>query len=178
MLQKSNIDKVAEVFFKEPLQDHYLKEISKKANLAHTSVKNYLEDLKREAVIKESIQKRGSRNFPIYKANRNSGNYKIEKRNYNRHNPSFYDLLNYISTNIMPQTIILFGSYNKGEDDEESDIDIFLQCKKQKIDLSQYEKELHRKIQLHMYNNFKKVPKELKNNIINGTVLRGFLEVF
>ena len=42
MLQKCSILQVAGVFFNEPTKDHYLIEISQKANLAHTAVKKNL----------------------------------------------------------------------------------------------------------------------------------------
>ena len=76
----------------------------------------------------------------------------------------------------MPKTIVLFGSYRRGEDVEESDIDIFLECKKENVNVERFEKKLGRKIQLHFQENFNAYPKELKNNIINGIVLSGFLE--
>ena len=178
MLHKSSICAVAKVFFNEPTQEHYLKEISKKANLAHTSVKKHLTQLVKEAIIKEKIQKKGSRNFPIYTSNLTSGSYIRAKKHFNLHNSSFYGLLNFISLKLMPITIVLFGSYCKGRDLEESDIDIYVECKKQKINLSRYEKELNRKIQLHFKEKFNNFPPELKNSIINGNVLKGFLEVY
>ena len=78
----------------------------------------------------------------------------------------------------MPNDMILFGSYARGEDLENSDIDIFLECKKEEINLSNFENHLNRKIQLHFKDNFKNYPKELKNNIVNGIVLDGYLEAF
>ncbi len=178
MLHESPTLKVAGVFFREPTQEHYLKEISKKAKLAHTSVKTHLKKLENEAIIKKLIQKKGSRNFPVYKANINGGTYKKSKRHHNLHSPSFYGLLNYLGNKLMPKAIVLFGSYSRGEDTEESDIDIFVECSKEEIDLKQYEKDLNRKIQLHFNKNFKALPNELKNNIINGVVLWGYLEAF
>src|SRR3989344_6672209 len=111
MLQESTIIEVAKVFFKEPTQEHYLKEISKKADVAHTSVKKHLEKLTNEGIIKKTIQRKGSRNFPVYTANVNGGAYKRVKRTYNRDNPSLYGLLNVLSTKLMPRIIVLFGSY-------------------------------------------------------------------
>lgn len=180
MLQEGTIWKVAEVFFKEPTQEHYLKEISRKAKVSHTVVKKHLDELTRESIIKKTVQKRGSRNFPVYAANINGGAYRKEKRHYNLHNIGFYGLKEYLSNKLMPKTIVLFGSYARGEDTEESDIDIFVECKKQDIKLEQYEKYngLNRKIQLHFKKDFKKFPREMKNNIINGIVLRGYLEAF
>lgn len=180
MLQESTIWNVKGVFFKEPTQEHYLKEISRKAKVAHTVVKKHLDKFIREGIIKKTIQKKGSRNFPVYKANINGGMYRKEKRHYNLHNIGFYGLKVYLNNKLMPKTIVLFGSYARGEDTEESDIDIFVECKKQDIKLDQYEKyhELNRKIQLHFKKDFKEFSREMKNNIINGIVLRGYLEAF
>ena len=44
--------------------------------------------------------------------------------------------------------------------------------------IKNYEKLIGRKIQLHFKEDFNKYAKELKNNIINGIVLVGYLEVF
>lgn len=178
MLHESPIWKVAEVFFREPTQEHYLKEISKKSILAHTSVKIYLKQLENEAIIKKLIQKKGTRNFPTYRANIDGGAYKRSKRHYNLHSPSFYGLLSYLANKLMPKVIVLFGSYGRGEDTEDSDIDFFVESNKEEINLKQYEKELNRKIQLHFNKNFKALPAELKNNIVNGVILWGYLEAF
>lgn len=66
----------------------------------------------------------------------------------------------------------------KGEDVEDSDLDLFVETEKANIDVSKFEKTLKRKIQLHFKENFKKYPPELKNSIINGAVLEGYLEAF
>ena len=75
-----------------------------------------------------------------------------------------------------PKSIVLFGSYQRGEDIENSDIDLFIESKKEKLDINIFEKKLKRKIELHFKEDFTSYPKELKNNIINGIVLSGFLE--
>lgn len=73
---------------------------------------------------------------------------------------------------------MLFGSYLRGEDIEDSDIDIFVEAKKQNINLSIFEKKLKRKIQILFNEKFNTYSKELKNNITNGIILKGYLEVF
>lgn len=65
-----------------------------------------------------------------------------------------------------------------GEDLKESDIDLFLLCKEKKLDLSKYEKQLKRKVNLFFKDNFGDLSKELKNNILNGVILKGYLKVF
>ena len=66
-------------------------------------------------------------------------------------------------------TIILFGSYAFGEDTFSSDIDIAIIGSKEKhVDLNNFEKMLERKIIVHYYLDFTKIPKHLANNIYNG----------
>ena len=76
--------------------------------------------------------------------------------------------------------IVLFGSYAKGEDIEDSDIDLYIETpSKKEIDLEQFEKILYRKIQIFKFNKISEVPNpHLANNIINGIILNGHLEVF
>jgi len=85
-------------------------------------------------------------------------------------------IIGFIEERLMPKSIVLFGSYQRGEDIEKSDIDLFIECKKEELDITSFEKKLGRKIELHFNDNFTSYPKELKNNIINGILLSGFLE--
>lgn len=176
MLQKCSLFKVAKVFFNEPTKEHYLIEISKKSNLAHTSVKQHLLTLKNLSIIKESTEIKGTRKYPLYKANIDNKEYKFYKKIHNLN--QIKELINYLKDKLMPNTVVLFGSYSRGEDIEKSDVDLFVECKEETINLKKFEKELNRKIQLHFKKDFKKYPKELKNNIANGIILNGYLEVF
>ena len=132
--------------------------------------------LLKNSIIRESIEKRGNRRFPIYNANINHDQYKHYKSVYNLESVQASGLIKHLNDKMMPKCIVLFGSFQRGEDTEDSDIDLFLECKKEAIDLKKYEKTLKRKIQIHFNDNFRSYPKELKNNIINGIVLKGFLE--
>lgn len=178
MLQNCNVVKVAACFFYEPTKEHYLKEISKKTNLAHTSVKNYLIELKHAGIITERIDKKGSRKFPLYKANIEYAAYKRYKALFNIINLYESGMVEHLKDNFMPKSIVLFGSYQRGEDLEDSDIDLFVECKKEEISLDKFKKKLHRNIQLHFKDKFNDYPAQLKNNIINGVVLHGYLEAF
>lgn len=178
MLYNCSTLKVASIFFKEPTKEHYLIEISRNINLAHTSVINHLKKLKQLNIITENVEKRGTRKFPMFKANINSKEFKFNKKIYNLILINDSRLIDFLKEEFMPNTIILFGSFSKGEDTEDSDIDIFLECQEKNINLNKFEKKLNRKIQLHFKENFNKYPKELKNNILNGETLYGFLEGF
>lgn len=176
MLQKSSMLRTAEIFFVNPNKKHYLMDISRSIGLAHTSVKKNLDKLVKLGLIIESVEKKGGRKFPLYRANTDNRLFKEYKMIYNLSSLLESGVVEFIEEKLMPASIIVFGSYQRGEDTENSDIDIFIECKEEELNLDKFEKKLNRKIQLHFKENFTLYPKELKNNIINGIVVGGFLE--
>ena len=176
MLQKSSILLTLGIFFKSPTREHYLMDISRNIGLSHTSVKKSLDKLVKLGLIKESVEKKGSRKFPLYKADTSNKLFKRYKSVYNITSMIESNLIEFIEDKLSPKSIVVFGSYQRGEDTEESDIDIFVECKKEGLEIDKFEKRLVRKIHLSFNENFTSYPKELKNNIINGIVLSGFLE--
>jgi len=177
MLQNCSLTKVASVFFREPTTPHYLKEISEKSKLAHTSVINYLALLKTKNIISLKLEKKGKRTFPIYVANIENASYRRYKIVYNLSVLLESGVIDVIKDAVMPKSIILFGSYLRGEDIEDSDIDLFVEAKERQLDLKKYKKKLNRKIQLHFKQDINAYPAELKNNIINGLPLYGAIEI-
>lgn len=165
-----------EIFFINPTKKEYLMDISRTIGLAHTSVKKNLAKLVKLGLVIESIEKKGKRKFPIYMASTGSKLFKEYKMIYNLSSLLESGIIRFIEEKLTPNSIVLFGSYSRGEDTEDSDIDLFVECDKEDINLNKFEKKLNRKIQLHFKKNFVQYPKELKNNIINGIVIRGFLE--
>ncbi|MFP4524202.1 MAG: nucleotidyltransferase domain-containing protein [Candidatus Woesearchaeota archaeon] len=178
MLQKNTALTVASVFFTTPTRDRYLREISREIGIAHTSVKKELDSLVEKGIIVKRTETRGAREYPVYKADIHSKDYKREKRIFNISSIIDSGLVEHLVGGVMPDTIILFGSYLLGEDVEESDIDLFVQAQEEKLDLGPFERSLGRPIQLHFRKDFKNLPEELKNNVLNGLPLQGFLEVF
>jgi len=71
-------------------------------------------------------------------------------------------------------TIILFGSFFRGDDTINSDIDIAIIGRKDKnISLKKYEMMLEREIRINFYDSFEKIHKNFKENLFNGIVLSG-----
>ncbi|MFT4313374.1 MAG: nucleotidyltransferase domain-containing protein [Candidatus Woesearchaeota archaeon] len=90
-------------------------------------------------------------------------------------------LLTDLNDILFEPTIILFGSCAKGEMTKESDIDICVICDEPKeFSVTKYEEFLGREIHLFTYTktDFRKLPKELRNNVLNGIVLQGFIEAY
>ncbi|MFH1650119.1 MAG: nucleotidyltransferase domain-containing protein, partial [Candidatus Woesearchaeota archaeon] len=146
--------------------------------VAHTSVKKNLTELARLGIIKESFERKGVRKFPVYMADMENKLYKRYKVIHNMLAILESGLVEFIADSIMPKSIVLFGSYKNGEDVEDSDIDLFVGCVQEKLDLKKFERKLHRAIELHFNRDFSAYPSELKNNIVNGVVLSGYLEVY
>ena len=165
ILQKCSLWNVAEIFFIEPTKVHFIKEVSKKIKLAPTSVKNHLQTLIDLSLIKKT---KGD----IYKgfqANRENPEFIFYKKISNQIRLKESSLIKKIVEKY-PESIILFGSFNKGEDTENSDIDLFIKTKKFKIELEEFEKYLNRKIHLIF---IEEVDKNLMSSINNGTILFG-----
>ena len=173
---KNNLHKILEIFFKNPLtKDFQLREISREINLAPKSVKIYLEELKNNKLILTTPHR--IYKYPTYKANRDNPYFKLLKKLNTIKTIHECNLLNYLDEKCQPDVIILFGSAKKGEDVETSDIDLYVQSPKKKLNLNIYEKSLSRNINVFFEENFDKLSNELKTNIINGDVLKGYLKV-
>lgn len=171
---KSSIWKVFEVFVDEPTKIHYIKEISRKINLAPTSVRKHLERLEKENLI---IKEKGEIFFG-FKANRDNEDFLFYKKISNITKIKESELLDFLINSIYPQTVILYGSYLRGEDIEKSDIDLFVISKiKKRLDLEKFEKILNRNVHLIIDKDFSKLSKELRLEIINGLVLHGYLNL-
>ena len=87
-------------------------------------------------------------------------------------------LADFLEKEFAGAAIIIFGSYSRGEDIANSDIDIAVIGRKDKlIDLTNYEKLLERTININFYDSFNKIHKHLKENLCNGITLAGGVEL-
>ena len=94
-------------------------------------------------------------------------------------------LVDFLEEKFPGSTIILFGSYSRGEDvwiNEEngykSDIDIaIIGAKEKQIELTKFDKLLERIIIINFYRSFKKIHKNLRDNILNGILLSGSVDI-
>jgi len=170
---KSSIWSVFEIFVDEPTKIHYIKEISRKIDLAPTSVRKHLEKLEKQNLI---ISKRGER-FNGHISNREDDKFLFYKKIFNLIKIKESGLTDIIVKSLYPKSIVLYGSYLKGEDIEKSDIDILIISKTKKImNLASFEKILKRKIHIIVEENLKKLHENLRLEIINGFVLYGYLK--
>ncbi|MFW6233710.1 MAG: nucleotidyltransferase family protein [Nanoarchaeota archaeon] len=176
MIKKNVKTKLQEYFFIHPTQKLRLRQIEKNTKLSFPLVSKYTKELVEENILK--INEISGVMF--YSANRASKDYLIEKKIYNLKEIIYSGLIDYIIHELSNPPIILFGSYAKGEDIENSDIDIYIETiSKKNINIAKFEKKLQRKVQIFRKTSITNIKNtHLANNIINGISLNKNIEVF
>ncbi len=173
MLKKYNKYILLKIFLDNPTESFRLRELSRLSQISPLSVMNYLKEFEKEDLIKR-YQKR---DIPFYTAVRDNERFILYKKISMIYELNESGMVDFLWEKLSPDAIILYGSYAKGESVEESDIDIFIIGKEKKLDIEEFEKKLNKKIHLMFEVDVKKIPKELKNNLINGIILKGYFKV-
>jgi len=172
-LFKNNAYKILEIFIDFPLKDFSIRGIARHLKLSHATILKYIEVLEKEGFIK----KKEVTLYPTYFANTENKKYGFYKKNRLMFKIMESGLVEYIQKETLPTSVILFGSGAKAAFTEKSDIDIFVEASEIKVDVIKYEKKLNRKINLLFEQNINNLSKELRNNIINGGILYGFIKI-
>ena len=169
-------EKIKEHFFMNPTKKMRVRQIERELKLPLPSVIRYCKELEKEEILKKET----TSEISTYSADRTSKKFLIAKRLFNLKSIFESGLLDYMIEEYFNPVIVLFGSYSKGEDTEESDIDLYVETpKKREFSLQKFEKILNRKIQVFNYKNIKDLSNpHLRNNIINGITINNFLEAF
>jgi len=150
------------------------REISKILGVSPTAIANSLKKLKESNLVK--IEKTKTINFVSF--NRDEKKALELKRAENIRNIYISGLMDYLKPQLAGATIILFGSYSLGEDTAASDIDMAVIGRKEKaLNLEQFEKILNKDININFYESWGKIHKHLKNNLLNGIVFAGGVEL-
>lgn len=179
MLQNYNFYRVLSLFLENSTKDFGWKEISNKLKLGPPSTKKYIDELKGDGIIIE--KKFGGRN--LYRANRENRKFRFFMIFDTAMKLETCGLIEFLNKAYGYPTIILFGSYSRGEATEESDIDIAIITESDKeIDIGDYKNVLKREVHLFNFKNeeIKKMRKDnasLYDGLINGFVLSGRLDV-
>ena len=176
-MKTKNIKKIInEYFFVNPTKKLRVREIERTLKLPLPSVIRYCKELEKEEIL--TTIKTG--NVVFYTSDRTSEKYLLEKKLFNVKSLYESGLIEHLKIELSNPPIILFGSYTKGEDVEESDIDLYIETlSKKEIVLDKFERFLKRKIQIFRHKNLKEISNpNLANNIINGILLNGFVEAF
>ena len=174
MLEKYNRYKLLKLFLDSPTDSFRLREIARLTKISPPSVMIYLREFENEGLIKKQVK----RKVPFYTAVRDNLNFVLYKKISILYEVNKIKLVEYLWDKLSPEAIVLYGSYSKGESIEDSDLDLFILGKNKEIDLTDFEKKLNKKIHIISKESLKDTPNELKNNILNGIILKGYVKVF
>jgi len=174
MIENYNKYRVLKNFFDFPTTKFQLRELSRQSGLSLPSVKNYVEELLEENLI-ERVEEGV---YPGYRANKNE-RFRLYKKLDLERRLHETGLVKFLKEKLSePNSIVLFGSAARGEDIEKSDLDLLVVAQEKELDLTEFEQELKREINLQFITKRElKQNRELANNIANGTVLAGHLVV-
>lgn len=162
-------DRILDFLFDFPTKKFNLREISRILKISPPAVSNAIKSLAKEKLIEIE------RKFALEITANRTDKFTQNKRVHNLKSIYSSGLYDYLKDNFSLSTIILFGSYSKGEDIERSDIDIAILAKEKSLKLEEFEKKLNREINVEFLD-LKKASKELKDIIINGIRLQGYIE--
>ena len=175
MIIKDIKEQVKGYFFLNPTKRLRIRQIEREVKIPLPSAIRYKDELIKEGILK----KIELADVVLFAADRSSKKFLIEKKLFNIRSLYLSGLIDYLVLEYNNTAIVVFGSYSKGEDIEASDIDIYMETPQKPINLKKFENILHRNIQSFNFKNIHAVDnKELANNIINGIVMNGFIEVF
>ncbi len=175
MKTKNIKERIKEYFFINPTSKLRVRQMERELKIPLPSVIRYCKELEKENILK----KENTAGVVLFSADRASKNYLTEKRLFNIKEIYNSRLIDYLIEEYSNPTIVLFGSFFKGEDVENSDIDLYIETpSKKEIKLEKFEILLKRKIQIFRYKKMNGIKNLcLANNILNGIVLNGFIEV-
>lgn len=174
-----NQSRIMEFFFRHPQEETHIRALARKTELHPNTIINVVDELKKKNLLK--TRKDVSR--VLITPDNTQPFFNIRKRAY--HIESLYreGLITFLQEEFFHPTIVLFGSIAKGDERADSDLDLFIITDNpHQTDVQKYEERLGREIQLFTHNKkeWKKMltkQPELANNMINGIVIEGYLEV-
>lgn len=172
-------NKTLKLFIEAPEREFYVREIARIMKKSPTTISKYLKKYEKDNILKSEKKF----NHLVFKAN-DSEEFRQIKLSYNLKIIKSSGLVDFLVQEYEPETIILFGSFAKAENNKRSDIDLLLVTgRKKEINLEKFEEGLGHKIQLFVHSKaeiekIKEKNPELLNNWINGIKLYGYLGLF
>ncbi len=167
-----------------------LRGIARSLKRSPTAVSQALNDLEKEGLVK--IKKAENMNLLSIEFNRDNPRAIELKRVENIKLIYESGLAKFLEESFPGCTVILFGSYSRGDDffggdgdiwidkgeGHRSDIDIaVIGSKEKQLKLGEFDKKLERTVFINFYPSFKEIHKHLKDNILNGIVLSGSIDL-
>ena len=118
----SKEDKVLELFFNESFKNWHFKDVVKKAELSEQRANFWLKKFTKEKIIKH-VKPKGK--MPYFIGNFGNPVFDNKKKLYGLNKLFKSGLLNKLKS-LKAKTVVIFGSFGRGEWHSESDVDVFV----------------------------------------------------
>ena len=99
-------------FFEEPNREFHIRELARILEINHMTSKKYLKQLEKEGFLLETV----SKYVKNYRADIDNEKFREYKRFFNIQNLINSELINLLDREFAYPTIVVFGSFEKGED--------------------------------------------------------------
>lgn len=160
-------ERILDLLYDYPTTQFNQRELAEKLKASPTAVAKALPALKESIKVEKS--------YPLRISLRTG--FENEKRISNLRKIHDSGLATHLFESYPGCTLVLFGSYSRGEDTERSDIDIaIVGAEDDNTSLEKYERTLNRTINLQYFPDWN-ISGNLKESIINGIVLKGYIEL-
>jgi predicted nucleotidyltransferase len=174
----SKENNVLELFFNNPIREWHFKEIIKESKVQKSSAAIWLRKFQKENIIKH-VKPKGK--MPYYIAAYNNQIYYNKKRLYGLSLLSNSGLIDELQQLKKANTVVIFGSFARGDWHINSDVDVFIIGDSEKFKYGKIWKGIGisnktREIQVLNYRtkkDLKKIRTGLIKNIINGYFIKG-----
>lgn len=167
------MEKLKIQFFSDPMRKFGVRELSRRIRIDTKTTMKYLKELTRDGII---TRKKEKGKHARYEADRHSRMFYHEKSELMVKKILKSGVIEHLEKELKPKTIVLFGSMATGSYHEKSDVDIFVQAERKRLDLNEYDEKIGHPISLF----FEKDPRQLSNgllsNICGGLVLSGYID--
>jgi predicted nucleotidyltransferase len=168
---KSRHWRILEEFFEDPELETSLRELSRRTGISPGWISENIEILSDKDFI-EINEDDISKKMSI------GGRFQELKEVYNLKEIRESGITEHLNKELRPDALILFGTFERGEDLKDSDIDIaVINGRDKKPDLTSFEEKLGRKIELQHIQDVKESDENFRNSLANGKTLSGFAEL-
>lgn len=164
------MEALKKLFFSETLKRWHFEEIVKSSGLSRERVNYFIKLLVRTKFI---LRVKPRNKMPFYIANREYARFREEKRLYGLEILKETGLLEHVNSLPRIKTVIIFGSFARGDWNKSSDVDIFMFGNADDFNKGLFESKLKREIQLFNFEKAKNVKKELDEKLV-ANIVKGF----
>jgi len=163
---------IEELFFEEPNERFHIRGVSRLLKIPKTTVSYTVHKLVQDGLV--TTEKNV---FTMFKANIDHPLYKHLKKAFLIQKIIRSGILEYIESNVYPHCIILYGSVAQGSYTSQSDIDLFVQSSAIELKTEKFATKIGHNINILFEPKLNEISFELLNNLINGEVMKGYLQL-